>query len=534
MFLITNNSKALNSLLHYQVELSKVITKNKIFKIDLSNGYKLFWTSVKPSDNLNIYNDAIVIGKANFEEKIITSPQYHNCNKPKELNTLLQSCVLKFGSEININPNEQFNVYYSRNSISDYQLLIAKDENLMPDFLQVSILGSVGYFPGDLTLFKEIKKVSYLKSLNFLNFIEIEEQSFQLEKNDDNLLINRYKEIIPENVNTGLNLSGGLDCRFVLGLLLSKNIKPTVYSRSDGEDKIVEELSEKLSLEHHIGKGDSLDEYSYTLTSDARIYYRGGNYNQLKEFYKPDEILQSGLWSASIENMFKTAWKKPGKLKNIFSDLINYALLNNLNDNTINGMNQTITKFDLKESLNDTLSYQKNYYDFSKRKQWAGWFYHINRGLNWTNATMADASFYTYPIYLLGDKRGMELSLGSTAYSNFYKERIRKINQNLFNKDLHVDYSGGRSFNSKPPLIVDAYKLYYEYGYKIIAKLKDQKKFYKGYDDEILSGINLEEHRDFSKYFIDDLKSNLSNNDISYGIKRIMVTLNNVLKFLNN
>tara|TARA_R110001632_G_scaffold97231_2_gene203717 strand:+ start:1845 stop:3452 length:1608 start_codon:yes stop_codon:yes gene_type:complete len=535
MFVISKNKNSLNAINHFQNELIKLTLKQKIFEINLVKNYILYWTSVKPSDNLNIYNDGIVIGKINFSQKLNLNPVYHDTILPKSFNTLLQNCVIKFDNEeINIHPNEQFNVFYSKKSISDYQLLLGKTEKLIPDHFHVAVLGAVGYFPGDLTIFKNVKKISYLHSLNFLKFKLNREAKFELKKNDDALLIERFKEIIPMNVNTGLSLSSGLDSRFVLGLLLSKKIAPTIYSRSDGEDEIVKEISKKLNLEYYIEKGESLDEYSYTISSDARIYYRGGNYNQLKKFYKSEEILHNGLWSyPSIEDAFKTAWKKPGTLKTIFIDLIEHALLSTVKRN-MHGLKVKVTKEEVKLFLIRELEYQKKYFSFTKRKQWANWFYHINRGLSWTNSHMADASFYIYPVYLLGDKKAAELGLSSSAYSNFYKERLRKINQKLFTKDLQIDYSDGRSFHSKSPLVIDAYKLYYEYAYKLVRKFTEKRKFIKGYDDEILSNINFEEHKDLSKYFIDDLESNINNPEITYSLKRVMVTLNNVLKFLDN
>ena len=535
MFIISKNPKVYKAIDSYLHGLTKITKKNTIFNIKLSNGFSLFWTSIKPSDNLNIFNDGIIIGKVSFEEKRELTPNYHQSELPKTFSSLLQSCIIKFDSkEINIRPNEQFNIYYSKNSISDHQLLIGKDEMLTPDFFNVTVLGTVGYFPGDLTIFKEVKKISYLHSLDFFNQKEIREEKFTLEKNDDVKLLERFKEITPKNVKTGLSLSSGLDSRFVLGILLSQNIRPTIYSRSDGEDEIVKELSEKLDLDYYITRGDTMDEYSYTLSTDARIYYRGGNYSQLKDVYKSDEILHNGLWSGStIENSFKSAWKKPGKMSTIFEDLIRHGLLSSTRSDVF-GVKEEVNREDLMTYLKKELDYQKKYCDFPTRKMWSSWFYHMNKGLGKINSGMADASFYIYPVYLLGDKKAMELAIASSGYANFYKERLRKINQKLFTKDLQIGYSGDRSFHSKSPLVIDAYKLYYEYGYKLVRKFTERRKFLKGYDDEILSNIGYDEHRDLSKYFIDDLESNINNPQIAYALKRVMVTLNNVLKFLDN
>ena len=78
------------------------------------------------------------------------------------------------GEKLKVFPNEQTNIFYTQNSVSDYQLLIAKNEKLLPDYLRVSTMAACsGFFPGDLTLFKEVKKISPLLTIYLLYLIPL-------------------------------------------------------------------------------------------------------------------------------------------------------------------------------------------------------------------------------------------------------------------------------------------------------------------------------------------------------------------------
>jgi hypothetical protein len=538
MFLITKNKEADKHLLFYQKQLASIIDKKKVVSIQISEaGDYLFWTGIKPADNLHVFTDGYVIGKLDFNEPNKEEPTYHHKKIPERKSTLIQNVIVRTeNGSIEIYPNEQTNTFYSQDSVSDYQLLIAKNDKLIPDYMRVSVMAScAGYFPGDLTLFKEVKKISYLHSLDFYKQTEVQEQQFQLQKSSDKKLVQRFQEIVPKDVKSGMSLSGGMDSRFVLGVLLSQGVKPTVYSRSHIEDDIVEGIAKHLGLDAHIVKADFLDPFLYTIASDARIYYRGGNYSQLRGYIKPDEILYNGLWSgASIENSWKVAWKKPGLMKNIFGDIITHGILNAASSK-MDGMQHTINKEEIKQFLMQELAYQNEYYDFPRRKVWAGWYYHINKGISRLPAALSDTSYFTYPVFLLGDRKAVELGVGSPAYANFYKERLRRINRKLYDKKDYIDYAGGRSFKSLPPVVLDFYKIYFEYAYKFFRRYKRIKEYKEGIAQEtVINDISFDESRSFSNYFKNDLKTNVENAEMNFSLRRVMITVNHVLKFLND
>jgi hypothetical protein len=533
MFLITQKKEEENVLHFFQKQIEEIKTSVEVYKVRFFNDWFLYWASLKPSDNLHVFPDGVVIGKISFSERNAESPFYYEGPMPEEFHPLIHNVVIRFGeTDFYVTPAQHSLVFFSEKSVSDYQLLIAKSENLFPDMLRVAVLGAVGYFPGNLSLFKEVKKISFLHRLEFIGKKETQVTSFELRKSDDRSLIERYEEISPEGVSSGLALSGGMDSRFVLGILLSKGIRPTAYSVLGDETDIVKEIVSRLDLEAFIGKDKVLMDYSYSIASDARIYFRGGNYSSLRHYFRKDEILHNGLFSGSaVSDLFKSAWKKPGSLKSIFDDLIDYALLSNT-QSSISCLVKSVSKRELHEFLANELSFQKEYYDFSRKKQWAGWFFHVNQGLNWVNATMADTSYFTYPVYLLGDLKAVELGLSSSAYSNFCKERLRRMNKSLLSDILPMGYSDNRSFYSKPPIIRDFEKIYQEYFYRFIKLLKGRRQVIRGKGKKIINNISMEEHEGFSALFKQNLEQSFSDTMIPYNLKRTMITVNHTLKFL--
>ena len=353
--------------------------------------------------------------------------------------------------------------------------------------------------------------------------------SFLPQKNNDNEMIERLLQIIPNNQNSAISLSGGLDSRFVLNLLINKGMRPQVYTMAGNETEVVEKICEKLNLKLEISNKQPLPEYNYTLMTDGLIYYRGGNYSRMINNNK-SELLHNGLWSHQIlENAFQSAWKKPGLMGTIYVDLIKYALLGNVQKEII-GYKKPISKNELIAQLSKDLEYGQTYYHFQSRKQASGWFYHLHRGLNWTTAHMADVSFYIYPIYILGDRIASEFGITSTGYSNFGKERLRTLNRKL-QPTINIDYSGGRKFNSSPVIIRDINTLYFEYINRFFVRLADKTKMQKG-NNNLFEDISVNSSNNFSNYFAMSLENILLSETISFNVKRAAITINNVLKFL--
>ncbi|MDT0295730.1 hypothetical protein ACFQ3R_15045 [Mesonia ostreae] len=535
MFILTKNKNALKVLEVYQAAF-KTTTFNfgEIYSYSFLD-YSLYWFSARPQDQLLIYNNGCIIGKKSFEDSYSNLPIESNENMPEHTSSLLQNSRLIIKeNQLFIEPNEVTGLYYdAEGSVSDFSILLAKLNHVLPDTKLLQLLTAVGYFPGNLTLFNSIKRIPYLYGRNVTTREMVQISGFKFKKSDETKMVERLQEVIPQSENQSLAMSGGLDSRFVLGVLLKQKIRPTLKSLKDKENPIVEELNKTLQLDYEKIEGEKEKAYHYTLMTDGRIYFRGGNYSRLYDKVEPNEILHTGLSILPMnENSFASAWKKPGSIKTIYNDLIHYALLPRMPKNGFAEFQEPVNKHYMQEFLEKELAYGKEYLQFKTRKQWALWFYHLNRGLTWTFAHLQDTSFYVYPVFILGDKKAAEWGITSSAYSNFNKERLRRINQKLFPK-LPIDYSEGRPFRSKPLIKDHVGRIYNEYFKKLISRFRQLKSDQKQTTQTSwFDGIELTEAKNFSKFYKHSFSELMENERESLRLRRTAVTLNNVLLFL--
>lgn len=540
MFIISKNKKsAFKAINNYKESLSELHDNfSEIFKINISESKSIFWFSAKPQDQLYVFKNAIVLGKLNFNEKQCSKPIYHENEMldsfiDLNLDTLLNTTIIYFDEKnIEVIPNETTSIYYSQKSISDFQLLIAKFEKLWPSQVNTQILAGVGYFPGNMTLFEEIKKIPYLFKLKNNKLENISQ--FRPTKHNDKKLLERLIEIVPNSNKQSLAMSGGLDSRFVLGVLMKSGIKPKLFSLDGNEKTIVQKVADCYDLDLTVDNQKHIQNDLYTLMTDARIYFRGGNYSKMISDYQAEGIIHYGFCLLPYnENSFASAWKKPSIKSNLYDDLINYALLPRVPTSGFSQFRSTLSKAKMFQVLKEEMKFGIDSYNFKlkTKKEIATWFYHLSRGLTWTYAHLSDLSFFKYPVFLLGDKKACEFGFRSSAYSNFNKERLRKINQKLFT-DSNIDYSDNRSFKSLPPIIKDISKIYNEFLKKLIARYKGIKNQKPGDSLDWFDNLKTTEAKSFNKYFSVPYKNIIDDDKVKFNLKRAAVTINDTLIFL--
>ncbi len=540
MFIISENKKSASKAINNYKESLEELHNNfsEIFEINLNKNRSIYWFSAKPQDQLHVFDNAIVIGKLDFNEKQTYKPVYHKGEKLKSfedlnLDTLINTIVIFFDDNLlEVIPNETTSVYYSQKNISDFQLLIAKTEKLLPSQVNIQILSGVGYFPGNMTLFEEVKKIPYLFKLKNNQIEKIND--FQPKKNNDKKLVERLVETVPDASKQSLAMSGGLDSRFVLGLLMKSGVKPKLYSLDGNEKQIIEEVAKTYELDLKINNHKHIEHTLYTLMTDARIYFRGGNYSKMISDYQTDGIIHYGFCLLPFnENSFASAWKKPSLKSKLYDDLINYALLPRVPSAGFEQFKESKTKAELFKVLKEEMKFGIESYNFNlkTKKEIATWFYHLSRGLTWTYAHLSDLSFFKYPVFLLGDKKACEYGFRSSAYSNFNKDRLRKINQKLF-KDSVIDYSDNRSFKSLPPIVKDFSKIYNEFFKKLISRYKGIKNQKPGDSFDWFDNIDLIEANSFKTYFTKSLNDIVNDDKVRFNLKRGVITLNDTLLFL--
>ena len=258
-------------------------------------------------------------------------------NAPKNLNGIFQ-CVLVNEKKRKINIiNDRFGFhqlfYFTSKDVlflSDNFQKVAKKAKVT-DIDEISLLEFLQYrfVTGKYTLAKNIFCIepSSVYSINYSETnIQIEREIYWRfrytptidskaiaeEKiyNSLNEIISRYKKSIFKNKKIGINLTGGLDSRFIIGLLIQNGIpKEKIYSFTFGsstcEDiKIAKKISSFLNINHN---EEILDDYFTDFFDKQNItdilddigfftyYFQGYGFKKLNKKNKDIDFLLSGF-----------------------------------------------------------------------------------------------------------------------------------------------------------------------------------------------------------------------------------------------
>lgn len=499
--------------------------------------YWLGWARSKAHENLHVFNNGILIGKLNFSEKPDHSPIYHLEELPIEFHPLSTGVkiISKPGNQnLLIEPLNITNIFYSKKSVSDMQLLIAKAEGLLPSSEGVGVLSTVGYLPGNVTLFNEIKKIPFLCHYNFQTHQLTNSPKIPYQHADDLMMIERLKEIVPVHSCQYLGISAGYDSRFVLGILLHSGVKPHLIHLNCDERKLIEEITQQLKLDCSIVDDfEQLSPEIYTLITDSQIYFRGGNYSNVRKSIERESLYHTGLFADSIiKNAFKTATKIPGPTDAIYDKLIDHALLSSCSYD-VAGLREFNTRQMIKENLLKELAFGNDYCSFRTKKEWANWFYFLHRGVRWTPATTADLSYFTQPVFLLSDLEALSFGISSSAWVNFKKDRIRSINTKLL-PEITVPYSDGGPYYINNGFLNSWEKIKYEYLERFLTYIKDRHEY-----TEARKNTNPFRNVDFdstcfSRFFTCSSRELLHGSMYTYSVKRAAVTVGYTLQFLGH
>ena len=441
MFLITNKPDA---SLAFQFLIKEMGLKATIYNFHLYDQTNLMWASLKPSDNLTVYENGYVIGRIDFDQPYNAIPYDKKGETiPDEINPLLNSLVIRSSNAgFEVSPVEQASVYYSKASVSDFTLLISLVENLTPSLNGVGMLVAAGYFLGNATLFEGIRRVCYLRALQLPQFSEVKVSEWHIEKNNDQTMMQRMEEVIPSEAKTAISLSSGMDSRFVLGLMLRKGNLPKAYSLEGYESDLIHQLCSNLNMTLELNMLPRMDSYTYAIRTDGRIYDRGGNYHRMIGNVEYDEFIFNGLCAEpALKNTYKAVWKNPVSLFQDVHDRIIEVVYLGFLDKEIDGF--LLNRSQLKQYLSQELNFMRTETHLKKSYQITRLYDHYNSSINWAQAHTSDLSFLRYPVFLLANKGGVELGISSPLLSNFNYDRLRSMNQQLY-PHLHLDYSDGR------------------------------------------------------------------------------------------
>jgi hypothetical protein len=537
MFIIsTKREAAIASLNKYSRRLLELKDREGLEQLSVGTmqevnigRFHLCWFRCKPSDNLHVFEDGVVIGKLDFAEPPNDTQLLHPNRLPAVFHSLTNAVVI---SNALVTPINVTNIYYGGGAVSDMQLLIAEMNGYQPSPEGVALLCSIGYFPGNTTLFREVVKIPLLHSYGLVDGSVRSSAAFHYRENDDDAMIARLTEIVPRGVTNHVGMTGGYDSRFVLGVLYNSGGRVEITRFESNESHLVSKIAAALNLPNHgvLETAPKLAADFYALLGDSQIKYGGHQFSGLRRLLTHNSVYHTGHFADSIiKNAFKTAWKIPS-MQPIFERLIDHALLSRT-PKRLNGLASFNTRTALRSHLLESLDFEKSYYPFPRKKEWANWFYFINRGVRWAQSYNADLSYFAYPVYLLSDLHATSLGISSSAWANFSNDRVRELNRKLL-PTVITPYLNGQSVRPQPPGIRELRKIKYEYGDRLLARYRLRKKW--AAREKGATFANCQQAEQFGRYFTSPLSELLLGSNINGSVKPAALIVNSTLAYLHS
>jgi hypothetical protein len=473
MFLVTENARRGESALRTLLT-SLPVTHGPLHLIDLG-GHQLAWSRVQANENLHHYDDGVLLGKLAVDEAPMDDPIRHRGPLPSSFAALLPGVVIRSGPPRTVEPIGTTNVFHCGTSVSDRQLLLAAHDDLQPSPIRVAILSTVGYFPGNLTMFAEIERVPFLHRWAPLTRTAARIRELTLPRPDDDALVDRLVSNVPKDVPAPIGLSGGYDSRFVFGVLRRATPQARILRFTDPETDIVQTIAREVGVEVVTAGGLTDQDHrhepgAFTLMTDAMIWCGSHQSNRLRRFLGPTDAYHSGHFADSIiKNAFKTAWKVPRPDRPYWPHLVATAVTPRARTTPV--LRSSNTREEIVDDVLGALAYQRDYADFRSRKQWANWVYFMNRGLRWAQASYGDLTFYANPLHVLSDLDAQLLGIVTSGWSNFSNDRARLMTHRLL-PEVTVGYHNGQSVVPNDGLRRAIDKVEYEYVERVRTRRK--------------------------------------------------------------
>jgi hypothetical protein len=357
--------------------------------------HELVWMRAQVRDNLHQFDDGVYIGRLAASETLSDAPIVHTGSLPRSFDTVSSGVVIRSGPELTVEPLGVTLTFRCSDTISDRQLLLAAHDDLRPSAAGVAVLASIGHFPGDMTLFDEVRRIPLLERWYVTTRRGERTRALSLPKANDDLMIDRLVSLIPTDVPHALGLSGGNDSRFMLGILLRAKADVRLVRFTDFESATALGIADQLGLEvQGIGAPAEQDGqrswYEFMLLTDAQIWHSVTQHGRLGQNLTAADMFHSGHFSPSMtKNTFKTAWKVPDPRRPFWDRLVHSAFLSNA-PAVQPALRAVSRREELEQVVRDELQSQRTYVEFTTRKQWANWLYFANRGVRWSQAFYGD------------------------------------------------------------------------------------------------------------------------------------------------
>lgn len=534
MFILTKSPDRAAAAMRHLCDRLPVST-GPIHRVPIGDRH-LLWCRAQVRDNLHVFSDGVLIARRSASEQLSDDPQHHGGPLPSEHPPALPGTVIRpDGTGVSVEPLGVTSAYTHGDDVSDRTLLLAAMGDLRPSPKGTALLAGVGYFPGDLTLFDEVRRVPFLHRWCSADRSTRRVRTLSMPRADDEAMVERLASIVPVDVRHAVGLSGGHDSRFVLGILRRAGADVRVVRFQDRESDVASALARQLDLEvQSIGSfGDHDAERTpaeFTAMTDGQIWHGVAQFGRLRQHLAPDDVFDSGQFSPSMnKNTLKTAWKKPDPRRPFWDRLVHEGFVRAV-PAVQPALRSCARREELFEVLDPELRRQLEHVDLGTRKQTANWLYYMNRGMRWAQAYYDDLGHSANVLFLLSDVEAQLLGLASGAWGNFHNDRFTAVNRRLL-PDVDVPYSSGAPAEPPRGPAAAVQKVRYEYLDRWKTSRTARARL-EGIDTTYEEA--LPEHQPKGHEELFDRPMHEVAHLGQFGLRRANVTVSNVLAFLES
>lgn len=437
MFLLSDERQGVHrALQRLRSEIAAHVECGPIQLEDIA-GRTLGWFACRPTDNVHRFRDGTLIGALSYAEAIQTDGHVHAGDMPETIDPVWGG--VKILDTARLQPVGTPNVYYSSKSVSDMQLLIADLEGHQPGQVGFALLSQLGYFPGNLTLFDQIRRIPFRATLDLGTWSITSAPGIDLPVPNDEAMLSRLVAATPRVDDCFVSLSGGVDSRLVLGCVWKAGIRPRLLHTGAAQYSVAQSIASCLGLEllhseNELAVAPPISQVAplpHTVMTDAQIIFAAGALSKWRSHFTPRTIVHLGVCGDPILKAAYSAVRRiPGSDRGYYPRLIRRVMLSTV-PTTVPLLRHWNRHEDLLHFLVDELADQPEQLSTRNRKAIANWFSYMNRGLRWTSAITAEASFFARPTFILSDYQGTLLGLATGATANWAHARARSLTSRL-------------------------------------------------------------------------------------------------------
>lgn len=406
------------------------------------------------------------------------SPTSEGSPSARAAHPLATGVLVDSEPELRVTPVGVRNVYRDGDALSDSSLLLAAlgDRSVAP--LHVAALATVGYVPGRLTLFGEVRRLAFRSGLRRRRGQwESVELGWPAPAVSDGDMIDQMTAALAGGQPAALGLTTGYDSRLALGLLQRAG-RPVrcVHKVGSGEDEgLLRAVADAAGVELSFVENTSTAQIAplvHAAAADAGIYLIHDALATLSLAVPAGQEVHVGQFAdCTVKNAYVAAYNHHPLGVDVARSIVQRYLLRGSDMVRAIG----IEPGDVEQLLYDELSELLRGIDLRGNKAKAAYLYYVSRGLRWSDAQHGGLALTNPVVAGLSHLPGSLWGFSTSTWDNFAYDRVRRINHD-HGFDLGLPYGDGGPPVPRRALTRPLHKVQYEY----LARFRKQRTIQAG------------------------------------------------------